>query len=885
MICKSDLSPRLSIFLLLILLAIDCQSQDWQYRQVAGKDSTWRAATVPGTVHQDLYNSGLIPHPYYRDNEDSVQWVEGKDWEYKTTLVPEAKLLREQHIELVCEGLDTYAQVFLNGELIGSTQNMFVEHRMDLKGKLKPGPNALLIRFQSAYNRNLVLFRKAPYKLPAINDKRMLPHSQEADTSVKQTSIYARKAPYHFGWDWGPRLVTAGIWRPIYLHGWSGARVVTAGLHQGQSKKSGKQTATMYADLVVDTTALDSLQLDWGLETGRAALRKPTGIAKAQRLKPNMRVEQAVAGLKNWEAETARPKQLPDTYTLRPSIKDKTKRLEGTRQYLSGLGTGSNGAIGAYRTGLALPSLARAKDKNGKAFTVGLNGRPIFCRGANYIPQDIAFGKDRGKTRSLLLKAKEANMNMIRVWGGGYYEDDYFYDVCDSLGLMVWQDLMFACSMYPGDTAFLANVKEELRQTVQRLKRHPSIVLWCGNNEISQGWQDGWIAHPQSKRKGLRADSLRVDADMKKLFFILIPTWLKEWDPQRPYTPSSPWPGTDSMRVNAKGYGDKHDWAVWFSPVKFDAYESNTSRFVSEYGFQSFPDLRTIESCTLPMDRSPESPVMQTHQKHYGGNSKILRYAKDYLRLPDGSDFAGFVYTGQVAQALAIGTAVEAHRRAKPYCMGSLYWQLNDCWPVASWSGIDYYQRPKALHYAMARAYDPFAIACKALGGDSLAVHTLWDRPMKDKATVKAVLCNLQGKVLKTVQQSVKLPAAENGVVFLRGLDPAKNGLDSANAVVIVTSTLTCGCEEREQLFFYKPYKDLALPKPTITLKAERNKRGQWVLRVATTKIALRIWLQPRDSDIDLDDNGFDLLPGATKELLVKNYGGTEAPTFDIRHL
>jgi len=882
---KSELSPRLSMVLFLLLLALQSHGQDWQFRQVAGKDTSWRQATVPGTVHQDLYNAGLIPQPYYRDNEDIVQWVEGKDWEYRTVLVPEQKLMNERHIDLVCEGLDTYAQVFLNGQLVGTTQNMFIAHRIELKGKLKAGPNSLLIRFQSAYNRNLMAFKNAPFKLPAINDKRMLPHSQEGDTSVKQTSIYARKAPYHFGWDWGPRLVTAGIWRPMYLHGWSGARVQTAGIHQQLNKKSGKLTPALYADLVVDTAALDSLQVDWGLATGKEWSPIATNPTKVQKLKARMRAEQAVAGLRNWEAETGGVNKLPATYSLKPTLKNGREKLVETRQYLSGLGTGSKAAIGVYRSGLAMPTLARNKDAQGQAFTVVMNERPVFCRGANYIPQDIAFGKDRGKTRTLLLKAKEANMNMIRVWGGGYYEDDYFYDVCDSLGLMVWQDLMFACSMYPGDTGFLANVKEELRQTVQRLKRHPSIVLWCGNNEISQGWQDGWISHPESKRKGLKADSLRVDADMKKLFFTLIPNGLKEWDPTRPYTPSSPWPGTDSVRVNTKGYGDKHDWGVWFSRVKFDAYERNTSRFVSEYGFQSFPDLRTIESFTLPKDREPESPVMQTHQKHYGGNAKILRYAKDYLRLPDTADFKGFVYTGQVAQALAITMAVEAHRRAKPFCMGSLYWQLNDCWPVASWSGIDYYQRPKALHYAMARAYDPFSLACKALPGDSLAVHTLWDRPLKDKATVKAVLCNMQGKVLKTMQETVKLPAAENGVAMLRGLDPAKNGLDSANAVVIVTSTLSCGCEEREQLFFYKPYKDLVLPKPTISLKAERNKRGQWVLKVGTNSIALRVWLQPLDENAELEDNGFDLLPGTTKDLLVKNFSGEEEPRFEIRHL
>jgi beta-mannosidase len=538
----------------------------WQFRQVG--ETKWHAASVPGEVHTDLLKNKLIPDPYYRDNEKKVQWIEKKNWEYKTSFQLSAETLKKKHSELVFDGLDTYATVYLNGKLVLKADNMFRQWRVEVRNHLHSGTNKLVVVFQSAQN---VVDSLAQKDLPFV-----IPDNPR---------LYVRKAQYHFGWDWGPKLTTCGIWKAVRLESYD--------------------------------------------------------VKKAEKaFVPSRKIE-----------------------------------------------------------------LIQQPDSLGKSFYFKIDGKAVYMKGANYIPSDAFLSRVTKKEyEKIVLSAKDANMNMLRIWGGGIYEDDYFYDLCDKYGINVWQDFMFAGTMVPGNKAFFDNVREEVKYQVKRLRHHKSIVLWCGNNESDEAFKNwGW----QKSMNMSKQDSTRLWKDYVRLFQDSIPKWVREVDPSRPYISSSPLFGWG--REKSYKEGDSHYWGTWWGLADIEAVQNKTGRFVSEYGMQAMPNYSSIEKFTLPEDRHLFSDVLKAHQKAGNGfmklNSYLDRYFIDSTKVKK-MKVEDYTYLTQCLQYYSLKNIVGIHRSKAPYNMGTLVWQLNDCWPVASWSITDYYNRqPKAAWYAIKEAY------------------------------------------------------------------------------------------------------------------------------------------------------------------------------------
>lgn len=538
----------------------------WEFHKQ--KEPRWYPAKVPGEIHTDLLANKLIPDPYYRDNEKKLQWIEKENWEYKTRFSVPANLLKKKNIELVFDGLDTYAQVYLNGKLILEANNMFRQWKVDVKSLLKPEGNTILIHFRSAQN---IVDSLAKADLPY-----MIPDNPRT---------YVRKAQYHFGWDWGPKFTTCGIWKDVRLEGYNKA-------------------------------------------PAEKLYKSPVNV-----------------------------------------------------------------------------ELVQKPDAKGSSFYFAIDGKPVYMKGANYIPSDAFVTRmTKDEYRKILLMAKKANMNMLRVWGGGIYEDDYFYDLCDSLGIYVWQDFMFAGAMVPGDANFFANVREEVKYQVKRLRHHKSIIVWCGNNEIDEAYHRwGW----QSSFKISKSDYDRLWNDYVRLFKDSIPAWLSEVDKSRPYINTSPRYGWGDPRSFTEG--DSHYWGVWWGGEDFEVFEHKTGRFVSEYGMQAMPNYSSVLAITEPGDRSLFSDVLQSHQRAGNGFNKLEGYLKKYMI--DSAKISklsveDYVYLTQCVQYYGFKNMILIHRSLEPYNMGTLLWQLNDCWPVASWSITDYYNRnPKAAWYAVKEAY------------------------------------------------------------------------------------------------------------------------------------------------------------------------------------
>ncbi|UFH34303.1 beta-mannosidase [Flavobacterium acetivorans] len=570
--CKKGFYWLIVICLTNLSLVVNAQNNTvvlkngWQFRQLG--TTKWNAATVPGEVHTDLLNNKLIPDPYYRDNEKKLQWIEKENWEYETSFSVSQASLKQKHAELVFDGLDTYASVYLNGKLILKADNMFRQWKADVKSILRSGDNQLRIVFQSAQN---VVDSLAKKDLPFV-----IPDNPRA---------YVRKAQYHFGWDWGPKLTTCGVWKEIRL--------------ETYNQK-----------------------------------------AKEKEYVPSRKIE-----------------------------------------------------------------LVQQPDSIGKSFYFKIDGKPVYMKGANYIPSDALLSRMTKKEYEKVIKmAKDANMNMLRIWGGGIYEDDYFYDLCDKYGINVWQDFMFAGAMVPGDKAFFDNVREEVKYQVKRLRHHKSIVLWCGNNEIDEAFKNwGW----QKSMKMSKQDSTRLWKDYVRLFQDSIPKWVKEVDPTRPYTSSSPLFGWG--RKQSITEGDSHYWGTWWGLEDIEVVQNKTGRFVSEYGMQAMPNYSTTKKITLEEDRHLYSDVLKAHQKAGNGftklNSYLHRYFKDTTNVKTWS-VKDYTYLTQCLQHYSFKNIIGVHRSKEPYNMGTLLWQLNDCWPVASWSITDYYNRqPKAAWYAVKEAY------------------------------------------------------------------------------------------------------------------------------------------------------------------------------------
>jgi beta-mannosidase len=787
----------------------------WRFREV-GKDD-WHPATVPGCVHTDLLNDKLIEDPFYRDNEQKLQWIGKTDWEYQTTFSVAPALLKHQHLELVFEGLDTYANVFLNDTPLLSADNMFRTWRVDSKSALHAGANTLRIRFRSPINEVLPVMAKINYQLPSPNDQ------------GEKTYPYTRKAAYHFGWDWGPRFVTSGIWKPLYIEAWDDARVEDLHILQKQVT-SDAASLTADVEIVSDSSMEATVVIDNLTSKTVAAQSKVKLNAGANHVPLDFIIQHPSL----WWPNGLGPQNL---YSFRARV----------------LVNGKLSDAASTRTGLRSLELRQLADKEGKSFEFIINGVPVFAKGGNWIPADSFTTRiTKEKYRYLLQSVRDSNMNMLRVWGGGIYESNEFYDLCDEMGILVWQDFMFACSMYPGDQHFLDNVRAEAVDNVKRLRNHPSIVIWVGNNEVDTAWRNwGW-------RKNLPAS---LWDDYKKIFHGVLPEVCAALDPSRPYWPSSPFGGMENDPDSLRS-GDMHYWQVWHAAEPFSVYETQHPRFMSEYGFQSFPQLESVDQYTLPSDRDIQSPVMMAHQKHPRGNQLIREYMlREY---PQPKDFESFLYASQVLQAEGIKIGAEHFRRIMPLNMGSLYWQIDDCWPVASWSSIDYYGRWKALQYYARRFYSDLLISPFVENGE-INFYIVSDRMKETAAQVNVSLLDFDGHVLTSTSKNVAVAPLASKSYLSIPVSKLLEGRDK-KSVMVACELLVNGKAVSRNEYFFEPFKNLNIPAPQIAWDVVPT-RGGFKIALTSDKFAKAVYLSLPNVDGFFSDNYFDLLPGQKMEV------------------
>ncbi len=799
-------------------------TENWTFRQ-AGQEE-WLPATVPGCVHTDLLNNGKIEDPFFRLNEHDVQWIDKKDWEYKTNLQIDQSAITHDRITLDFKGLDTYADVFVNGVQVLSADNMFREWLVDVKPQLKTGSNELRILFRSPIREGIKKYDANDYEIPVSDND--LAKTGQVDGN-KKVSVYTRKAGYHFGWDWGPRLVSSGLWRPVYLTAWDDARIANLQLKQNQlNENEASLTAVFEIEANAETDATISIENE-GIELAKTTIKLSEGISTYP---VGFKIENPKLWWTNGLGKT-------NLYNIKGKLTVGNRVTEKPE-----------------RIGLRTLELVRDKNEKGTSFCFRLNGVPVFMKGANYIPNDIFPSRvSEEMYKKVVNTAKISNFNMLRVWGGGIYENDLFYDLCDENGILIWQDFMFACAMFPGDEAFLENVKQEATDNIKRLRNHPCIAMWCGNNEILAAWyQWGWKEKEEAKNKE-NAD--KIWKSYTDIFHRILPGAVAACDPGRSYWSSSPSSGTGipSDLVN----GDEHYWGVWWGKEPFKNYATHIGRFMSEYGFQSFPELKTVKQYALPEDFDIFSEVMKSHQRSSIGNGTIEYYMLQDYKKP--KDFESFLYVNQVLQAEGIKFALEGHRRAAPYCMGSLYWQINDCWPVASWSSTDYYQRWKALQYFAKKGFEPVLVS-PYYQGDSLKIDVINDKLSGINARLKIKVLDFEGNEIREEAKEISIPANSSDTYY------AEKTADFIKSVQAARQFLFVGLLENDtvissNILYFKPIKDIKLPKPEVKFEITPADGG-YVITLNSAKLAKNLFLTIGDEEGFFSDNYFDLLPGQT---------------------
>ncbi len=627
-------------------------SLDGEWEFYFEKTRQWYPATVPGVIHTDLLANDLIEDPYWENNEKKLQWIGEQGWRYRKAFYLNKNQLIDQNIELVFNGLDTYAEVKLNDELVLSANNMFCAWKIEVKKLLKEGENTLEVYFSSPIAHNRDKYTKYPYRLPSGNE------SEEP-----RVGSFTRKAAYHFGWDWGPRFLTCGIWRSVELHSWSYARITDV---YCVTRKITKDKAKIMAQISVEVSTEKAKKLNLIVD----------GKQIAQKLQQGTNVinyEFDILDPQLWWCNGLGEAHL---YQINVEVSKKKKIIDEKNQ----------------NYGIRTIELVNEKDSIGTSFYFKLNSNPVFMKGANYIPQDVFLPRvTEDQYHRLLDDVSDAHMNMLRVWGGGIYENDIFYDLCDQKGILVWQDFMFAGSMYPVDSVFKQNVANEVRQNIIRLRSHPSLALWCGNNEIEVAWKNwGW----QQQYHYSPSDSTFLWNGYLEIFREMIPDLCQELDFSTSYTPTSPlsnWGKAENFNHNSMHY-----WGVWHGKEPFENFEKNVGRFMVEFGFQSFPSRSTIRKFASDTSQYLTSLTMKNRQKSYVGNNLISKHIEQYY--PPPATFEEFVVLSQKTQAKALQMAIHSHINSQPHCMGTLFWQLNDCWPGPSWSVIDYYGRHKIAY-------------------------------------------------------------------------------------------------------------------------------------------------------------------------------------------
>ncbi len=762
-------------------------------------------AEVPGTVHTDLLLQGIIRDPYYRMNERDLQWIDLVRWEYSRTFEVDASLLEEDVVFLVAQGLDTYAGIRCNGKKVAVTNNMFVEQRFEIRKLLRVGKNKIEVTFDAPTVRARALERKHGALEVALEPQR----------------VYVRKAQYSFGWDWGPRLATSGIWRDICLEGFSQARLTNPYV---RVRKIRTREALVEITATVERYRRASLQAHVIVNGGDASLNTTESV-RGNRLKVSFRVPNPRVWWPNGMGEQP-------MYHAIVSLRSGTEELQWMKVPFA----------------LRMIKLLQKVDSEGRSFVFLINGERVYCKGANWVPGDNFLPRMPEKRYERLLElARDAHMNIVRVWGGGVYEREIFYDLCDRLGLMVWQDFMYACGEYPDTKWFLRGAEAEAIATVRRLRNHPSIVVWCGNNECE------WLyctAHKESSPDDMAGATIFRD---------ILPAVVTRHDGTRPYLRSTPF---GKGFPNAESNGNHHQWEVWSHWKDYPEYRKIMARFVTEFGFQAPAHFRTYEEITLPEDRYAQNPVIEHHNKQMEGTERLFRFQAAHYRVAN--SFDEFIYQGQLVQAEALKCAVEHWRRRKYRTAGSLFWQLNDCWPVSSWSVIDSALRPKAAYYYAKHFFAPVLVSFLADDGD-VEVWVTSDLRSKEKGTLELRLLSFDGSQLWS--QSVKSSVPADG--SLRVYRVSRSILDTGRpdstyllALFIVAERVIA----RNRLFFLEP-KHLALPDPGISTTIEQPGDRDFNVTLRSKSFARNVSVDIIGTDILPDENFFDMEAGEMKTI------------------
>lgn len=791
----------------------------WSFRQ----EGTLKQypASVPGTIHTDLLANKLIDDPFFGHHEKSVHWVDTCSWIYETTVdITQEQLDQWKTIDLVFEGLDTYADVFLNEILVGcekSFDNMFVSYRIPLKNEqpkrcandlsqLRVGTNTLKVVFHSAL-KEMRQWKPSDY---LILDE--------------EPRAFVRKAQYQFGWDWGPKFVTMGIWKPVYL------QVSDSRLHFGE-------ISLRQAGLRKDEA---HIELTFTVKTA-SAWQKATVCLKEKQSGRLLFQTEGQGDLRTTTTVTfPEPKLWYPNGMGEPHLYDFVLELYSDGKKVDSI---------EKRLGFKDVQLKRAKDEKGERFYFLVNGKEVFMKGANWVPAESFLPRlTVADYDTLVAQAAKSNFNMLRVWGGGIYESEAFYDACDKYGILVWQDFAFACALYPATTAFLENVKQEAIENIRRISQHASLALWCGNNENDEGWHNwGW-------KNRFGADSAQAWQNYVTLFRELLPSLVEQYDPQHSYLSSSPvfgWGKKESMT-----HGDSHYWGIWWGMEPFDVYNQKVPRFMSEYGFQGFLPMNSLKKCIPVNELYLGSPSMKAHQKHPKGYETIQTYMEREYHVP--KDLETYNYVSQLLQAYGMKTGMDAHRRAKPYCMGSLYWQYNDCWPVVSWSGIDYYKQWKALQYFVKKSFAQHAVSFYT-ADEQTGVWLITDSTEAVSGVLQIRLYDFDGKERFHKDTNITLQANSSQKVWsfaVTDFIPAKD----TNRVVCQARFVDGEKPLTEGLHYFALPKNTAYPDAKIHMALTDGNR----LTLQSDKLVKNICILIKDSQSGLSDNFFDMLPNQT---------------------
>ncbi|MEX0860207.1 MAG: glycoside hydrolase family 2 protein [Cucumibacter sp.] len=783
---------------------------------------------LPGDVHSALLKAGAIPDPYFADNEAKVEWVSRTPWALTREFDAGTDLAGNWTLTL--SEVDCIASVFLNDIEIGKLDNQFIRYDLEVTGKLRAGANTLRIEFEVA--RQVAAERAAahPFPIPYTKNVEKAPHIN-----------FIRKVACHGGWDWNICLMPIGVYGRMSLR---------------RSRLARLDSVEVFQHHAPDKVELEIRTRAFAFAAGEITLGHELdgkGVNGAAQVVPGENV-----------------------FTHRLTIADPKLWWPAGQgaQPLYGLATTVDGETTHRKIGLRTLKVVCEPDEIGVTFKVRVNGRDIFMKGANWIPADALPSRITPETvRPLLEATVAANMNMLRVWGGGQYEPDYFYEMCDELGILLWHDLMFACMPYPSDRSFLASVRTEISQQVRRLSHHASIALWCGDNEVIGSLT--WYPETRDNRDRHLANYDRLNSMLQEI--------CETEDSDRRFWPSSPSLGyldfADGWHI--EGRGDMHYWDVWHSAKSFEAYRTIHPRFASEFGFQSFPSMKTIETFTDAKDRNPSSPVMEVHQRNDGGNARILETMCRYFRFPKG--FEVIVFLSQVQQGLAMKTAIEYWRSTKPRCMGTLYWQLGDTWPVASWASLEYGGNWKLLHYLARRFFAPVnVVAVPDATTGEIALVAINDGAAAVEITVAA-------KAVKTDGRQRPLGEASGEI----GLDAAKSVLTLAEATLDKDEFLIfswAGAEGSplgDNDFFPAPYKAYEIEQAKVEARWAVE-GGETVLYLSADKPAFFVSAEV-EAPGTFSDNCLTVLPGAARRLVFRPTGKADraalAKSLKVRHL